>query len=83
MGRGALAGKDTQAAGMQSPQRAAEAAEAADNAVVAPFAAIGTDEFVAPVTAHPDIRYRFNAAGDVIQKSPTFLHAASHARRLY
>ncbi|MDE0609375.1 MAG: Uma2 family endonuclease [Anaerolineaceae bacterium] len=57
---------------MQSPVRDTEAA---DNAIVAPFAEFSLDEFVALVAANPDIHYRFNAAGDVIQMSPTFLHA--------
>ena len=57
---------------MQTPVRDTEAA---DNVVVAPFADMTMDEFVALVAAHPDIHYRFNAAGDVIQMSPTFLHA--------
>ncbi|MCY3906324.1 MAG: Uma2 family endonuclease [Anaerolineaceae bacterium] len=57
---------------MQTPVRDTEAA---DNAIVAPFAEISLDEFVALVAANPDIHYRFNAAGDVIQMSPTFLHA--------
>ena len=47
----------------------------AEGNIVAPFADLTMDEFVALVAAHPDVRYHFNAAGDVIQKSPTFLHA--------
>ena len=47
----------------------------AEGNIVAPFADVTMDEFVALVAAHPDIHYRFNAAGDVIQMSPTFLHA--------
>ena len=43
--------------------------------IIAPFAEISMDEFVALIAANPDIHYRFNAAGDVIQMSPTFLHA--------
>ena len=50
--------------------------EAPDNTVVAMFSDISLDEFIALVEANPDIHYRFNAAGDVIQMSPTFIHAA-------
>ena len=46
-----------------------------DNTVVAMFSDISLDEFIALVEANPDIHYRFNAAGDVIQMSPTFIHA--------
>ena len=49
--------------------------EAPDNTVVAMFSDISLDEFIALVEANPDIHYRFNAAGDVIQMSPTFIHA--------
>lgn len=48
---------------------------AADNLIVAPFADISMDEFIKLVAANPDIHYRFNAAGDVISLSPTFVHA--------
>ena len=50
--------------------------EAPDNTIVASFADITMDSFMALVAANPDIHYRFNAAGDVIQMSPTFIHAA-------
>ncbi len=58
---------------MESPVRSTETA---DNTVVATFSDINMDEFIALVEANPDIHYRFNAAGDVIQMSPTFTHAA-------
>ena len=57
---------------MESPARSAAAS---DHAIVAPFADISMDEFVALMAANPDTHYRFNAAGDVIEMSPTFLHA--------
>ena len=53
----------------------ARSTAAADHRIVAPFADISMDEFVALVAANPDIHYRFNAAGDVIEMSPTFIHA--------
>ena len=58
---------------MESPVRSVGGA---DNTIVASFADITTDSFMALVAANPDIHYRFNAAGDVIQMSPTFIHAA-------
>ena len=57
---------------MESPVRSTKTAE---NTVVATFSEINMDEFIALVEANPDIHYRFNAAGDVIQMSPTFIHA--------
>ncbi|MCY4525824.1 MAG: Uma2 family endonuclease [Anaerolineaceae bacterium] len=57
---------------MESPSRSASIA---DNPLVASFADISMDEFVALVAANPDTHYRFNAAGDLIEMSPTFLHA--------
>ncbi len=57
---------------MESSVRSTKTAE---NKVVAMFSDISLDEFIALVEANPDIHYRFNAAGDVIQMSPTFIHA--------
>ena len=57
---------------MESPVRSTETR---DNTVVATFSDINMDEFIALVEANPDIHYRFNAAGDVIKMSPTFIHA--------
>ena len=57
---------------MESPVRSTKTAE---NTVVATFSEINMDEFIALVEANPDIHYRFNAAGDIIQMSPTFIHA--------
>ncbi len=48
---------------------------AADNLIVASFADSSMDDFIALVAANPDIHYRFNAAGDVITMSSTFVHA--------
>ena len=57
---------------MESPVRSTETR---DNTVVAMFSDISLDEFIALVEVNPDIHYRFNAAGDVIKMSPTFIHA--------
>lgn len=57
---------------MESPARSAAATE---DRIIAPLADISMDEFVALVAANPDIHYRFNAAGDLIEMSPTFIHA--------
>ena len=57
---------------MESPVRSTETA---DNTIVATFSDINMDEFIALVEVNPDIHYRFNAAGDVIKMSPTFIHA--------
>ncbi len=43
--------------------------------IVAAFADTTMDEFVALVAAHPDIHYRFNAAGDVIEMAGTYIHS--------
>ena len=61
---------------MQSPVRDTEAA---DNAVIAPFADMTMDEFVALVAANPDIHYRFNAAGDVLEMPNNSIHAQVQA----
>ena len=57
---------------MESPARSAAAA---DNTIVAPFADISMDEFVALIAANPDVHYRFNAAGDVILMSGKYIHS--------
>ena len=57
---------------MQSPVRDTKAA---DNAIVAPFADMTMDEFVALIAANPDIHYRFNAVGDVILMSGKYIHS--------
>ncbi len=57
---------------MESPSRSASIT---DNPLVAFFADISMDEIVDLVAANPDTHYRFNAAGDLIEMSPTFLHA--------
>ena len=57
---------------MESPVRSTETA---DNTVVATFSEISMDEFIALVEANPDIHYRFNAAGDVIEMSGKYIHS--------
>ena len=57
---------------MESPARSAAAS---DHVIVAPFADISMDEFVALVAANPDTHYRFNAAGDVLEMPNTSIHA--------
>ncbi len=49
--------------------------EVADGTVIASFADITMDEFVALVEGNPDIHFKFNAAGDVITMSPMNIHA--------
>ena len=43
--------------------------------IVAPFADTTMDDYLALVAAHPDIHYRFNAAGDVIEMAGTYIHS--------
>ena len=56
---------------MESPARSAAAT---DHHIIAPFADISMDEFVALIAANPDTHYRFNAAGDVILMSGKYIH---------
>ncbi len=48
--------------------------EAADNAVVTPFADMTMDEFVALVAANPVSHFKFNAAGDVVEMAAMYVH---------
>ncbi len=57
---------------MESPARSAAAT---DHHIIAPFADISMDEFVALIAANPDTHYRFNAAGDVILMSGKYIHS--------
>ncbi len=57
---------------METPSRSASIT---DNPLVAPFADISMDEFVALAAANPDTHYRFNAAGDVLEMPNTSIHA--------
>ena len=47
----------------------------ADGALVAKYAAMTMDGFVALVEQNPAERFKFNAAGDVIAMSPKYIHA--------
>ena len=57
----------------------ARSTAAADHRIVAPFADISMDEFVALVAANPDTHYRFNAAGDVLEMPNTSIHGQVQA----
>ena len=55
---------------MGSPVRSA----VADNSIVAPFADMTMDEFVALVAANPVSHFKFNAAGDVVEMAAMYVH---------
>ncbi|MCY3945973.1 MAG: Uma2 family endonuclease [Anaerolineaceae bacterium] len=61
---------------METPVRDTEAAE---KAVIATFADMTMDDYLALVAAHPDIHYRFNAAGDVLEMPNNSIHAQVQA----
>ena len=46
----------------------------AEGNIVAPFADMSMDEFVALVAAHPDSHFKFNAAGDVVEMAAMYVH---------
>ena len=47
----------------------------AEGEIIATFADMTMDEFIALVAANPDTHYRFNAAGDVLKMPNTSIHA--------
>ena len=54
---------------------AARISELVEGAVIARYADISMDEFVALAETSPDFLYKCNAAGDVVAMSPKYIHA--------
>ncbi|MDE0609384.1 MAG: hypothetical protein OXH77_05655 [Anaerolineaceae bacterium] len=50
-------------------------AQVADGKIIAPFADMSIDEYLALVAANPDSHFEFNAAGDVVTMTPMPDHA--------
>ena len=46
-----------------------------EGSIIATFADTTMDDYLALVAANPDIHYRFNAAGDVIEMAGTYIHS--------